>query len=302
VHVERVIAYWSRSFKGAETRYSTTEREALAAKEALVRFQPYIEGEKILLVTDHSALQWARTYKNSNLRLAAWGAIFSAYAPGLEIVHRPGKKHSNVDPLSRLPRSPPEHQSPWDADEGAISMSNDLVDAQEVWEHRPPAEKATFVAWTLDDCLEGHQSAFAVTRGQKAKKATSHSEPETPHVDAGGGKGPENRHHVGPKEAALDARPKGKDLLTESDDGLDDIDELETPEEYWGATNLPIPNLHISMDEEFKSRFVGAYAKDPAFNRIWKEESVAPGHWRPGQRFFKTEDGLLFFRGADYQP
>jgi hypothetical protein len=41
VHIERVIAYYSRCFKGAEQRYSTTEREALAAKEGLVRFQPY---------------------------------------------------------------------------------------------------------------------------------------------------------------------------------------------------------------------------------------------------------------------
>jgi hypothetical protein len=87
VHVECMIGYWSRSFKGAETRYSAMEREALAAKEGLVRFQPFIEGEHVLLVTDHSALQWARTYKNSNRHLAAWGAVFSAYAPGLEIVH-----------------------------------------------------------------------------------------------------------------------------------------------------------------------------------------------------------------------
>jgi hypothetical protein len=76
-----------QSFKGVETRYSTTEREALAAKEGLVKFQPFIEGEKILLVTDHSVLQWVRTYENSNRRLAAWGAVFSAYSPGLEIVH-----------------------------------------------------------------------------------------------------------------------------------------------------------------------------------------------------------------------
>jgi len=66
VHVEHIISYWSRTFKGAELRYSTTEQEALAAKEGLVKFQPFIEGEKILLITDHSALQWARTYENSN--------------------------------------------------------------------------------------------------------------------------------------------------------------------------------------------------------------------------------------------
>lgn len=105
IHVERVIAYWSHMFKSAERRYSATEREALAAKEALIHFQPFIEGEKITLITDHAALQWARVYENANRRLAAWGVIFGAY-PGLKIVHRAGKIHSNVDPISRLPRIP----------------------------------------------------------------------------------------------------------------------------------------------------------------------------------------------------
>ena len=86
VHVERVIAYWSRSLKTADRNYCTTEREALGAKEALVKFQPFIEGEMITLITDHTALQWARVYENANRRLAAWGAVFAAY-PGLKIVH-----------------------------------------------------------------------------------------------------------------------------------------------------------------------------------------------------------------------
>jgi len=90
VHVEQVIGYWSRLFKSAKIRYSMMEREALAAKEGLVKFQPFIEGEDILLITDHSALQWARTYENANRRLAAWGAVFSAYAPKLEIMHQAG--------------------------------------------------------------------------------------------------------------------------------------------------------------------------------------------------------------------
>ena len=90
VHVKCVISYWSRTFKGVELCYSMTEREALAAKEGLVKFQPFIEGEQILLITDHSALQWAHTYENSNRHLAAWGAVFSAYTPNLEIIHRAG--------------------------------------------------------------------------------------------------------------------------------------------------------------------------------------------------------------------
>jgi len=152
VHVERVVAYWSRTFKSAETRYSTTKREALAAKEGLVKFQPYIEGEKILLVMDHSALQWARTYKNSNHRLAAWGAIFSAYTPGLEIIHRAGCIHSNIEPLSCLPRAPPDHVSPQQDDEPSITTDFTLAEKQEWQAEKAPARTA-FTIWSFEECL-----------------------------------------------------------------------------------------------------------------------------------------------------
>ena len=105
VPVERVVAYWSRVLHAAEMRYSATECKALAIKEALIRFQPLIEGERVLLVTDHSALTWAKMYENAKRRLAAWGLVFAAF-PEMVIIHRPGQAHSNVDPLSRLPRVP----------------------------------------------------------------------------------------------------------------------------------------------------------------------------------------------------
>lgn len=163
VHIERVIGYWSRTFKSAETRYSTTEREALAAKEGLVKFQPFIEGEQVLLVTDHSALQWARTYENANRRLAAWGAVFSAYSPGLEIIHRAGRVHSNVDPLSRLPRAPPDHISPLVAKEPSLVTDSTLAEEQENQMNAAPAKEA-FVIWSVDECLEGIKSAWASTK------------------------------------------------------------------------------------------------------------------------------------------
>lgn len=159
LHVERVIAYWSRTFKAAETRYSTTEREALAAKEGLVKFQPFIEGEKILLVTDHSALQWARTYENSNRRLAAWGAVFSAYMPNLEIIHRAGRVHLNVDPLSHLPRAPPDHISPLHDDGPTIKTDFSIAEKQEQQADRAPARTA-FAIWSIEECLVGHRSAW----------------------------------------------------------------------------------------------------------------------------------------------
>ena len=111
VHVERVICYWSRVLKPPERNYSATEREALALKEALIKFQPFLEGERILAITDHAALTWSTTFQNVNRRLLTWGTVFAAY-PKLTIIHRAGKVHSNVDPISRLRRRIPPQESP----------------------------------------------------------------------------------------------------------------------------------------------------------------------------------------------
>ena len=144
VHVKRVIAYWSRTFKDAELRYSTTGHKALGAKEGLVKFQPFIEGEHILLVTNHAALQWTCTYENANQHLAAWGAVFSAYSPKLEIIHRPGRIHSNIDPLSRLPRPPPSSFSPVEPTTKVLHPDNTLAEFQEQAAASAPA-KCVFV-------------------------------------------------------------------------------------------------------------------------------------------------------------
>jgi hypothetical protein len=129
------------------------EHKALGAKEGVVKFQPFIEEEHILLVTDHAALQWARTYENTNRRLAAWGAVFSAYSLKLEIIHRLGHIHSNVDPLSRLPRPPPPSFSPIEPTAKTLRPDNTLAEFQEQAAMLAPA-KCAFVVTSIADCLE----------------------------------------------------------------------------------------------------------------------------------------------------
>ncbi|SRR5258708_2378306 len=112
---------------------------------------------------------WARTYENANRRLVAWGMIFRAF-PGLHIVHRMGKVHSNVDPLSRLPRVP-LHQSP------AIDDTQPIKDALpdqpiRVWEPwtEEPVVKVTFMAMTWEDIRSLPQRPFSMVNNQRKSK------------------------------------------------------------------------------------------------------------------------------------
>ena len=124
---------------------------------------------------------WARTYKNANRRLVAWGTIFRAF-PGLDIVHRAGKVHSNVDPLSRLLRVPP-HQSPEIDDTQPIkdALPNQPIRVWEPWTEEPVV-KVTFMAMTWEDILEASPkdpSAWLITRGRaKRLKERDPSEAE----------------------------------------------------------------------------------------------------------------------------
>ena len=141
VSVERVIAYWSRTLKPAERNYSPTEREALALRDGLIKFQPYIEGEKVIAITDHAALIWSRTFQNVNRRLLTWGTVFAAY-PDLKIVHRAGRVHSNVDPISRLRRNVPIQDGPSSDNTIPTALDSELDPLTELYSEISPQFEA----------------------------------------------------------------------------------------------------------------------------------------------------------------
>ena len=258
VFVERVIAYWSWSLKSAERNYSATEREALGVKEALVRFPPFIEGEENIVITDHAALQWARTYENANRRLAAWGAVFGAY-PGLDIVHRAGIVHSNVDPLSRLQRIPP-HQSP--VEDHTYPIPAQLPEQSlSTWEEileRVPAQKA----------------AFLTTRAQAGAKPTT---------SANGGTTKERMTNEGTLEKEMSRAVHNRSR------------KANPPGGEW----LP-RSLTITVSPARLRAFVEGYQQDPSFKLAWKAADEEGAEVSAAQRFYKSADGLLTFRDADW--
>jgi hypothetical protein len=97
------IIFLSRSLTDAEKNYAATELECLAIVWAVRKLHPYLDGSDFTLITDHSALQWLFDYNGSNKRLVRWTMDLQPYRPHMTIRYKPGRVHSNADPLSRAP-------------------------------------------------------------------------------------------------------------------------------------------------------------------------------------------------------
>ena len=98
---EKVIAYASRTFHGSERNWSTTEKEAYAIVWSLDYFSAYIFGQKVIVYSDHRALQWLRNIKVPNGKLARWLLRLEEF--DYEVIHKPGHLMQHVDALSRAP-------------------------------------------------------------------------------------------------------------------------------------------------------------------------------------------------------
>ena len=189
--------------------------------------------------------------------------------------------HSNVDPLSRLPRAPPSQISPMEPDEPSIRAKETLDERQEVM----PAEKMaafaySFAAWSIEDCLDTPKEVLINVRSRNKKLETETE--ELPTLGNGGS----------------DDRPvnnQGNDLET------DELDTLEPSSEYWGAMNPP-PTIHLSMSEDAKNEWKKSYREDPMFRTIVDDSTYKEETLTPGRRFFVDRDGMIFFNSKNYQP
>ncbi|XP_065369018.1 uncharacterized protein LOC135961445 [Calliphora vicina] len=96
---EKPIAFMSKKLNTAQRNYSVTERECLAALEAIKRFRCYLELQEFEVITDHASLVWLMRQPDLTGRLARW--VFKLQSFKFNISHRKGKENVVPDALSR---------------------------------------------------------------------------------------------------------------------------------------------------------------------------------------------------------
>ena len=114
---EAPIAFYSRSFNKAQSKYPTVERELFAIVLALKHFKHLVYGRRVVIYSDQRSLSWGIKQTDS-ARMMKWIAKLSEF--DITIFYRPGSKMGPADYLSRT--FAPQHSDSLD-----IVYSTDLA-------------------------------------------------------------------------------------------------------------------------------------------------------------------------------
>lgn len=96
-----VLAFISRSLRGAELNYTTTEKELLAIVVCLKKLRTYLLGAKVIIRTDHQALKLFKQCRLLSERLTRCALFIQEFDYDIEYVR--GKENTVADVLSRYP-------------------------------------------------------------------------------------------------------------------------------------------------------------------------------------------------------
>lgn len=105
---ERPIQYFSKTFNDAQKKYSTVEKELLAAIWGIKWFRSFLLGKPFYLVIDQKSLLWLIKGEYKNTRVHRWAIDLMEFQ--IEVIHREGKLNS-ADALSRIDTSEKEEHN-----------------------------------------------------------------------------------------------------------------------------------------------------------------------------------------------
>ena len=95
-----VIYYASKLLDDAQINYTTIEKEFLTIVYAFEKFRAYLMGQKVIVYSDHAALKYLLSKKDTKPRLLRWILILQEF--NWEIRDKKGSENLIADHLSRL--------------------------------------------------------------------------------------------------------------------------------------------------------------------------------------------------------
>ncbi|CAM4641973.1 unnamed protein product [Lepidochelys kempii] len=93
------VVFLSKKLSERESNWSVTEKECYAIVYALEKLRPYVWGRRFHLQTDHAALKWLHTIKETNKKLLRWSLALQDF--DFDIQHISGASNKVADALSR---------------------------------------------------------------------------------------------------------------------------------------------------------------------------------------------------------
>lgn len=96
----RLVALASRTLKGAEPKYFTSEQELLGIVWSLQNFRTYLLRAPVLIRTDHQALMCFQSSRFTSSRLTRWSLAIQDYSYNIEYIK--GSVNIMADALSRI--------------------------------------------------------------------------------------------------------------------------------------------------------------------------------------------------------
>ena len=98
---EHSIAYYSTKFTEAQTKWSVVIREAYAILQTLHKFESFVYGRPVRVMSDHKPLRYLQTSSGENPKLLRWGMALSKFMI-VDFNYIPGAQNIVSDSLSRL--------------------------------------------------------------------------------------------------------------------------------------------------------------------------------------------------------
>ncbi|KZV59259.1 hypothetical protein PENSPDRAFT_540876, partial [Peniophora sp. CONT] len=62
------------------------------------------------------------------------------------------------------------------------------------------------------------------------------------------------------------------------------------------------PGIFVHVRQDLLEQWVQDYQNDPIFKARWNAADTSQDSWSASQRYFKTDDGMMYFRDADFIP